>query len=515
MNITVIIPAYNAAAFIEKAVDSALQFSEVKELLIVEDGSKDDTLAICKELEKKHPVLKVIQHPDKKNHGDSASRNLGLNFVTYEYIAFLDADDYFLPNRFDAEREIFEDPKIDGVFGATGTEFLTEEGKKQYMAKFNDDGLCTVQFHAEGRDIFHHLIAEHNTFGASFSMIALTMKKSAIENPKIRMTENIKIGMDKEFIIKLAYHKHLKTGYIDTPVSVRTAHGDNTITKIKKMQKELISVIIPCYNQGTFIKETVSSVLAQTYDAVEIVIVNDGSTDNSEVVIDEIIKENTQIRYLKIENSDVSKARNIGIKNASGKYILPLDADDLINPKYIELAIDEFKKDPELIIVTAKGKFFGKEEGDWNLEDYTMKKMLHGNVIFCPSIFKKEDWEKIGGFDETMTHLEDWDFFIRLSALNPKKIKKIDYLALLYRIKETNARNTIGFRDGTYDDTALYVYTKNKNLFFEHYGNPSLMIKEIEKLKWENEKKQRELSYLNKFFFVKMIQKFRKIKHAK
>ena len=141
--------------------------------------------------------------------------------------------------------------------------------------------------------------------------------------------------------------------------------------------------------------------------------------------------------------------------------------------------------------------------------------MLHGNVIFCPSIFKKEDWEKIGGFDETMTHLEDWDFFIRLSALNPKKIKKIDYLALLYRIKETNARNTIGFRDGTYDDTALYVYTKNKNLYFEHYGNPSLMIKEIEKLKWENEKKQRELSYLNKFFFVKMIQKFRKIKHAK
>lgn len=281
------------------------------------------------------------------------------------------------------------------------------------------------------------------------------------------------------------------------------------------MQKELISVIIPCYNQGTFIKETVSSVLAQTYDAVEIVIVNDGSIDNSEVVIDEIIKENTQIRYLKIENSGVSKARNIGIKNASGKYILPLDADDLINPKYIELAIDEFKKDPELIIVTAKGKFFGKEEGDWNLEDYTMKKMLHGNVIFCPSIFKKKDWEKIGGFDETMTHLEDWDFFIRLSALNPKKIKKIDYLALLYRIKETNARNTIGFRDGTYDDTALYVYTKNKNLFFEHYGNPSLMIKEIEKLKWENEKKQRELSYLNKFFFVKMIQKFRKIKNAK
>ena len=233
MDITVIIPAYNAAAFIEKAVDSALQFPEVKELLIVEDGSKDTTLEVCRILEKKDSRVKVVQHPDKKNHGDSASRNLGLEMVNYEYIAFLDADDYFLPNRFDMERIYFQDPKVDGVFGATGTEFLSEEGKKQYMAKFNDDGLCTVQFHAEGKEIFHHLIAEHNTFGASFSMIALTMKKSAIENPKIRMTETIKIGMDKEFIIKLAYHKHLKTGLIDKPVSIRTAHGDNTITKIK------------------------------------------------------------------------------------------------------------------------------------------------------------------------------------------------------------------------------------------------------------------------------------------
>lgn len=281
------------------------------------------------------------------------------------------------------------------------------------------------------------------------------------------------------------------------------------------MKNPLVSIVIPCYNQGNFIAETINSVLAQTYDHLEIIIVNDGSTDNSDEIIQKIIKENPQIIDLKTENGGVSKARNIGIDTATGEYILPLDADDLINPKYIELAITEFINNPELIIVTAKGKFFGKEEGDWNLEDFSMKKMLHGNVIFCPSFFKKTDWKKIGGFDETMTHLEDWDFFIRLSATNPNQVKRIDYQALLYRIKESNARNTVGFQNGSYDDTVLYLYTKNKKLFFEHYGNPSLMIKEIEHLKWENEKKQRELNYLNRFFFNKFLNKSRKIKNGK
>lgn len=281
------------------------------------------------------------------------------------------------------------------------------------------------------------------------------------------------------------------------------------------MKTPLISIVIPCYNQGKYITETVDSVLAQTYDNKQIIIVNDGSTDDSDSVIQSIIKENPEIKYIKTENGGVSKARNIGIKTASGKYILPLDADDIINPDYLKLAIAEFQKDPDLIIVTAKGKFFGKEEGDWNLEEFSMKKMLHGNVIFCPSLFKKIDWKKIGGFDESMTHLEDWDFFIRLSAINPQQVKRIDYQALLYRIKEANARNTIGFRDGSYDDTVLYLYTKNKNLFFEHYGNPSLMIKEIENLKWEITKRDRELSFLKRFIPNRLLLNLRNRKHGR
>ncbi|OWR15750.1 glycosyltransferase family 2 protein [Chryseobacterium sp. VAUSW3] len=278
--------------------------------------------------------------------------------------------------------------------------------------------------------------------------------------------------------------------------------------------KEIVSVVIPCYNQGDYIEETVESVLGQTYSAIEILIVNDGSTDHSYDVIKKILEHNPDIKYIQLENGGVSRARNRGIEKASGKYILPLDADDLIERDYISLAMDEFSADPQLMVVTAQGRFFGREERDWNLADFTMKKILHGNVIFCPSIFKKSDWRTVGGFDENMTHLEDWDFYIRLTSLRPNKVKRLNYRALLYRIKEENARNTEGFKDGTYNDTVLYLYTKNKNLFFEHYGNPSLMIKEIEKLKWEHQNVQKELNFLRRFSFNRFLLKLRKKKHG-
>ncbi|AZI21924.1 glycosyltransferase family 2 protein [Chryseobacterium taklimakanense] len=233
MNISVIIPVYNAEKYIKKAVASVLQFQEVTEVLLIDDGSKDKSLEICSSLSQNHPEIKVLTHSNNQNRGVSASRNLGIENATQEFITFLDADDYWLPNRFDAERVIFKDPKVDGVFGALSTEFISEQGKAEYLNKFGDHGLTTVKFAAEGKEIFHNLVAEPNTFGSFFSLIALTIRKTAVSNPTLRLSPQLTIGEDKEFIIRLAYHKHLKTGIIDKPVANRTAHESNSITKIK------------------------------------------------------------------------------------------------------------------------------------------------------------------------------------------------------------------------------------------------------------------------------------------
>lgn len=235
LEISVIIPVYNAALFLRKAVNSALQFDEVKEIVLVEDQSTDDSLEICEKLASENPKIKLYQHSDKGNHGAGATRNLGLEKANSEFISFLDADDYYLSNRFDAEKEIFKNSKIEGVFGAIGVEYLTEKGKEEFQKKFKNTSLTTVNFPAEGEDVFKGLLGlSANVFGTFFHLNALTIRKSAIVKNTLKFNENLRVHQDSDFIIKLAFHCYLKSGIIDKAVAIRGVHDDNRITKIKR-----------------------------------------------------------------------------------------------------------------------------------------------------------------------------------------------------------------------------------------------------------------------------------------
>lgn len=242
MNISVIIPVYNAEAFLEKAVDSALFFDEVNEILLIEDCSSDRSLDVCHHLLRKDSRVKLFQHPDKGNHGAAATRNLGLEKAESEFIAFLDADDYYLPNRFNAEKELFKDPKTEGVFGAIGVEFLSEKGKKEFENKFKDITLTTVQYEAEGKDVLKGLLGLlPKVFGTFFHLNTLTVKRSVILKNNLLFNRNLRVHQDSDFIIKLAYHAHLKTGIIDRAIAVRGVHDANRITKIKPYSPKFYS----------------------------------------------------------------------------------------------------------------------------------------------------------------------------------------------------------------------------------------------------------------------------------
>ena len=106
-SLSVIIPVYNAAKFLPKAVEAAIQESEVGEIILVEDASPDDSLEVCKELAAKYDKISLIQHSDKKNHGCGASRNLGIANAKFNYICLADADNFILPNRFKLDKKIF------------------------------------------------------------------------------------------------------------------------------------------------------------------------------------------------------------------------------------------------------------------------------------------------------------------------------------------------------------------------------------------------------------------------
>ncbi|WP_347218650.1 glycosyltransferase family 2 protein [Chryseobacterium sp.] len=242
MKISVIIPVYNAEKYISKAVESAVQLDEVHEIVLIEDQSPDNALQVCRELAQKYDKVKLFQHPDHGNHGAGASRNLGIEKATGDFISFLDADDYFLPNRFTAEKEIFNDPKIEGVFNAIGTEYLTEKGKEQFLSNVNDNEILTVNYPAEGNEVFRGLLGlTSRRFGSFFHLNALTIRRSSLEAKKLRFNVNLRLHQDSDFIIKLAHHCYLKSGIIDQPVAIRGVHDDNRISKIVRYS--------PQYNQ--------------------------------------------------------------------------------------------------------------------------------------------------------------------------------------------------------------------------------------------------------------------------
>ncbi|SDQ35627.1 Glycosyltransferase involved in cell wall bisynthesis [Chryseobacterium soldanellicola] len=235
MKISVIVPVYNAEKFVAHAVESALQFEEVHEVILIEDKSPDNALQICKELTEKYNRVKLFQHPDQENHGAGSSRNLGIEKATGDFIAFLDADDYYLPNRFDAEKKMFQNQKIEGVYGAIGVHHYSESAKENYYKIFKSD-LTTVYRKHGPKDVFPGLIYMLGSFG-HFSIDALTVRRdSLVHKMKILFKPHLKLHEDTEFLLRLAYYTDLYPGIIDKPVAMRGIHGDNRITKIEKNQ---------------------------------------------------------------------------------------------------------------------------------------------------------------------------------------------------------------------------------------------------------------------------------------
>lgn len=234
VNISVIIPVYNAEKYLEKAVKSALKFDVVTEVILVEDRSPDNAYQICKDLASSNDRVKLYTHPNNENRGAGASRNLGLEKAIGNYIAFLDADDFYLPNRFDYEYEIFKNPEVDGVYGATGVHFYNEIGKENFLEKFNlstpsdiDTYLTTVKKKIRPEDLFNHLWGIKTEFIGHFHLNALTIKKDSIDKWKLRFNERLRLHQDSEFIGKLAFKLKLFTGNYKEAVAIRGVHDEN------------------------------------------------------------------------------------------------------------------------------------------------------------------------------------------------------------------------------------------------------------------------------------------------
>ncbi len=232
MKISVIIPVYNAAAFIERAVFSALDQTEVAEVILIEDGSSDDSYTVCEKLAAEDPRIRLLTHPERANRGCGQTRNLGIKSASCEFVAFLDADDYYLPDRFVAERKIFRsEPEIDGVYGALSAHYYNDELRE---SRVKYEKLTTINGDVDPDQLFWNLIGLKKPYG-HFHLDTLTLRKSAID--KIGFFSDISLHEDTDFIIRAAIVAKLKGGTVDVPVAVRGVHRGNRIVHSKESDR--------------------------------------------------------------------------------------------------------------------------------------------------------------------------------------------------------------------------------------------------------------------------------------
>lgn len=181
-------------------------------------------------------------------------------------------------------------------------------------------------------------------------------------------------------------------------------------------EKPLVSVIIPCYNHGHYLSEAVDSVLAQTLQSLEIIVVNDGSDDGTTVsILEKFSRPKTRILSHAI-NLGLPAARNTGIRQAQGKFICCLDADDKIHPTYLEKALLLMESNIAIGFVYPWTQVFGKEQRVWYTPQFDASELIYHNQLNSPGVFRRAAWEIAGGYREEMRlGYEDWEFWIRLA----------------------------------------------------------------------------------------------------
>lgn len=207
------------------------------------------------------------------------------------------------------------------------------------------------------------------------------------------------------------------------------------------MAKPLVSVVIPVYNMEEFLEETLDSVLSSDYPNFEVIVMDDGSKDRSLEIAESYKSRYENVRVYTQANSGVATARNHAISKAGGVYILPVDADNRISKELIHSAVDILESDPEVKVVCPRAEFFGDRSGEWVLPPFSLSLLARKNMMDTCAVYRKSEWERIGGYCAEIVAREDWEFWISMLK-DGGKVVKLPEIGLFYRVRERSKRVT-------------------------------------------------------------------------
>jgi glycosyltransferase involved in cell wall biosynthesis len=228
-----------------------------------------------------------------------------------------------------------------------------------------------------------------------------------------------------------------------------------------------ISIVIPCFNAGAYLREAVASALAAGRDDVEIIVVDDGSTDSATAKVIEALTGNNLV-VLRQENRGLAGARNAAIIRARGEYILPLDADNRIRPSYVTESVAILDASPKVGVVYSDQQRFGLQSRRVRVGKFDLDRLLVSNYIDACAAYRRLIWEQHGGYDPKMPAMgwEDWDLWIG-TACRGWEFKYLAEAHFEYRVSSNSMSANFGRH---VEETHNYIaskYAKTYQLAFQ------------------------------------------------
>jgi glycosyltransferase involved in cell wall biosynthesis len=207
-----------------------------------------------------------------------------------------------------------------------------------------------------------------------------------------------------------------------------------------------ISIVIPFFNQAKFVEECISSALGQTYNNIEVILVNDGSNEDIDHIIDKFLA-HPNFKYIKQENKGTSGARNTGIRSSTGDYILPLDSDDVLPSTTIQSLVDNIVDENTILVLKARLVGINLEPSDIyypppGIHFRGLAALSYGCSLTNSSLYSRKLFDLAGGYDEGIKTVEDWEFWIRCVAAGAQVKELPNTLHYLYRQHPNSISNS-------------------------------------------------------------------------
>jgi len=462
--VSVVIPTYNRGEFIHAAVASVLaQSYRNLEVIVVDDGSNDATASILDAID--DPRLRYVR---QENQGRSHARNVALRLAVGRYIAFLDSDDWYLPNKLALQVDYLEaHADVDMLY--TASICVDEAGNPlghTYEATACGDIYAEVAFFLpvtitlptvmlrrevldsvglfdermerfEDTDLWRRIAKRHRvgTIAEPTCKVRTHADNTLRNQDPAKIVAAINYYIDKvnredsdiDPLIRGAGARRLCEYYAAAMLTLEShaPFAELLLNQGRRLFNPKVSIVIPVYNGANYLAEAIQSALAQTYENTEILVINDGSTDGG--ATEQIARGfGERIRYVSKPNGGVATALNRGIEEMTGDYFSWLSHDDLYVPSKLAVQVGELVQIPDpgrCVLYGDYAVFTGSPEAAVTTalphvepkgfrHFITTENVLHGCTLLVP----RQAFKEHGGFDPALRTTQDYDLWFRMGT---------------------------------------------------------------------------------------------------